>query len=229
MHRITIVGIAALAVAGCSSTPTPAAQAPMPVKTVTVTASPVNSTGPASAVVPSPAGNAGSATPKATKALDPRTVVKTKRPTVQVVCGPENDQIRTPEVRGITYDQQMEWSGSEAMVTARAKSGHRIADGYKTRWTFTDKATPCSMATPRGSQLPAVGEPTCRLGDNPRRKQDCLRRFGYFGEESWQQATNGGASAPKGDCDPTWTSGECQSFFAGLMTRDEINRLRAAP
>ncbi|WP_286968119.1 MULTISPECIES: hypothetical protein [Arsenicicoccus] len=148
MHRITIVGIAALAVAGCSSTPTPAAQAPTPVKTVTVTASPVASTGPASAVVPSPAGNAGSATPKATKALDPRTVVKTKRPTVQVVCGPENDQIRTPEVRGITYDQQMEWSGSEAMVTARAKSGYRIADGYKTRWTFTDKATRCGTPTP---------------------------------------------------------------------------------
>ena len=30
----------------------------------------------------------------------------------------------------------------------QAKSWHRFADGYKTRWTFTDKATRCGTPTP---------------------------------------------------------------------------------
>jgi hypothetical protein len=83
---------------------------------------------------------------------EPELVVATK-PTVVVVCGPNNDIVTPLEVTGVTY-KPTAWVDGKMTVTATAQEGYYFGYEEETEedemvmittmsWEFTDENTPC--------------------------------------------------------------------------------------
>lgn len=64
----------------------------------------------------------------------------TVAPTVDPICGPDNDTVTIPDVEGATY-ADTGWVEGERTITATADEGY-VLDG-QSEWTFTDGATLC--------------------------------------------------------------------------------------
>ncbi len=64
----------------------------------------------------------------------------TVTPTVDVVCGPENDTVTVPTLEGVTYSDTS-WVEGERTITATVAEGY-VLDGGSS-WTFVDEATFC--------------------------------------------------------------------------------------
>ena len=83
-------------------------------------------------------------------------------PTVDPVCGPENDEVNVATTTGVTYTVS-EWVDGSVTVTATAQAGYVIADGATTSWTFTDANVACPIeVTPVAPTATAV----CGAEDN---------------------------------------------------------------
>lgn len=80
--------------------------------------------------------------------------VAAQPPTVNVVCGPANDEIVPAATPGVSYTVSP-YEGNVATVKATANSGYTLT-GTDT-WTVTDEATACDDATGPGGDLPRTG------------------------------------------------------------------------
>ncbi len=63
-------------------------------------------------------------------------------PTVDPLCGPNNDAVTIPVIEGVTYSDTG-WVGGERTITAAVDEGN-VLDG-QSEWTFTDEATVCPI------------------------------------------------------------------------------------
>lgn len=58
-------------------------------------------------------------------------------PTVDPICGPNNDVVTIPEVAGVIYADGG-WVDGERTITATADEGYDLVVGADAEWTFTD-------------------------------------------------------------------------------------------
>ena len=63
-------------------------------------------------------------------------------PTVVPICGPDNDTVSIPEVKGVSYSDTG-WVDGMRTITATADEGYSLTG--TTSWTFTDEATACPV------------------------------------------------------------------------------------
>ena len=61
----------------------------------------------------------------------------TVAPTVDPLCGPNNDAVTIPEVEGVIYADGG-WVDGERTITAAADEGYDLVVGADAEWTFTD-------------------------------------------------------------------------------------------
>ncbi len=66
--------------------------------------------------------------------------VTTVAPTVALICGPTNNILTTPVVKGVVYTSNG-GVGSTITITAKAAEGYVLTEGSATTWTFTDIPT----------------------------------------------------------------------------------------
>jgi len=71
------------------------------------------------------------------------TTVTPTAPSVNPLCGPNNDTLILPTQTGVDYSSTG-WVGGSLTVTATAQAGYVLAG--QTSWTFTDVNTPCLIS-----------------------------------------------------------------------------------
>jgi uncharacterized repeat protein (TIGR01451 family) len=113
-------------------------------------------------------------------------------PSMEPVCGPNNDVVTLPESSKFTYVSSG-WSDNSLTVTATPKEGVVVKDGATTQWTFTDQAEQCSsppVYAPKPTVAPKCGpnNDTVNLPESP-----------YFTYESsgWDEGSLTVVATPK--------------------------------
>jgi hypothetical protein len=91
--------------------------------------------------------------------------VTTAAPTVDPLCGPNNDTVTIPTTTGVTYDDTG-WVGGSRTITATADEGYVLSEGSTSSWTFTDVATPCPIEI-TGVSVTAAEVPLCGPNNDP--------------------------------------------------------------
>ncbi len=79
--------------------------------------------------------------------------IPTVAPTVDPLCGPNNDAVTIPEVESVTYSDTG-WVEGERTITAAADEGY-VLDG-QSEWAFTDEATLCPFEYIENDATPAA-------------------------------------------------------------------------
>jgi hypothetical protein len=70
--------------------------------------------------------------------------VTAEQPTVDPVCGPNNDVINLPDIVGVSYSVKS-WKDNKVKVEAKADTGYELEG--KSKWKFTDANEPCPSDT----------------------------------------------------------------------------------
>ncbi len=79
-------------------------------------------------------------------------------PTVDPICGANNDAVTVPTTEGITYSDTG-WVEGERTIMATADEGYVLTEGQSS-WTFTDDATACPIEI-TGVSVTVADPPIC--------------------------------------------------------------------
>jgi len=79
-------------------------------------------------------------------------------PTATVACGPNNDVVVLPEVRGVRYTLGG-WVNGKQTVTATAENGFMFPEGVQTEWVLSDGNTSCGQVLGETTTTPSIPSP----------------------------------------------------------------------
>ena len=86
------------------------------------------------------------------------TEVTPNAPTVEPICGPNNDTVTIPTTEGVNYSDTG-WAGGTRTITATAKDGYKLIG--TTSWTFTDEDVACPVELTEVTPNAPTVEPIC--------------------------------------------------------------------